>query len=64
VAFDDMRAAETGVIAHPRLRDIDSVLFVVDTVNTAPGGAGTLRIARPRLERVAGETQVRTVSSR
>jgi hypothetical protein len=51
-----MRPAEASVAAHPRLREVDSILFVVDTVNTAPGGEGDLRISQPRLERVAGET--------
>lgn len=64
VRFDDMRPVEPGVLPHPRLRDIDSLLFVVDTVNTTPGSAGDVRISQPRLERVAGETHVRTVSSR
>jgi hypothetical protein len=42
---------------------IDSLLFVVDTINTPPGRAGTVWIDDVRLER-ADDGQVRTVRSR
>jgi hypothetical protein len=45
--------------------DIDSVLFVVDTVNTPPGGRGVLQVSGLRVEGAAeGVGQVRTVKSR
>jgi hypothetical protein len=44
---------------------IDSLLFVIDTVNTKPGSRGELTVSALRVEGAAGAAgQVRTVSSR
>lgn len=44
---------------------VDSLLFVVDTVNTAPGSGGELTVSALRVEGTASPArQVRTVSSR
>ena len=43
---------------------IDSVLFVVDTVNTAPGSRGELWVSALRVEGATAAGQVRTVNSR
>ena len=50
VAFNDM--LPLGVTSNPRPRpaDIESVLFVLDTVNTALGGNGTLWLDNVRYE--------------
>ena len=44
VFFDDMTAVGTAASPHPPLDRIESVLFVVDTVNTKPGTSGQLWI--------------------
>jgi hypothetical protein len=44
---------------------VDSLLFVIDTVNTAPGSGGELTVSALRVEGAEGAArQVRTVSSR
>jgi hypothetical protein len=62
VRFADMRQAE-GAHRPVAIAQVDSILFVVDTTNTAPGEAGELWIGDVRLQRVEG-SQVRTVSRR
>jgi hypothetical protein len=62
VPFGEMTPIDGAPTPIP-LRDVDSVLFVVDTTNTPPGRHGTVWIGDVRLERAA-EPQVRTVSSR
>jgi hypothetical protein len=52
VRFDDMRPAEPGIQAAPRLDQVDSLLVVVDTVNTQTGKAGNLVLGHARLERL------------
>ena len=52
VTFADMVAVDQAPLPIP-LGDIDSVLFVVDTINTPPGRRGTLWIDDVRLERAA-----------
>jgi hypothetical protein len=42
VLFDDMRPSGTTSTPRPSLADIESVLFVLDTINTPLGGRGTL----------------------
>ncbi len=44
VYFDDMRAAGATRTERPPLDAVDSVLFVVDTVNTPLGGSGRIWI--------------------
>jgi hypothetical protein len=51
VRFDDMRPSGQTRTPRPRLEDVRSLLFVVDTVNTAPGTAGQLAIDDVRYER-------------
>jgi hypothetical protein len=53
VRFDDMRPAEPGSAHAPRLADVDSLLLVVDTVNTLPGSSGRIMVTDARLERLA-----------
>jgi hypothetical protein len=51
IFFDDFRPAEAeGAEAVP-LRDVKSVLFVVDTTNTKPGMSGRVWITEPVLQR-------------
>ena len=64
VRFADLRRAEGKSPERPALADVDAMLIVADTVNTAPGSRGMVRIADARLERLAADDQVRTVSSR
>ncbi|PYR34164.1 MAG: hypothetical protein DMF89_06285 [Acidobacteria bacterium] len=53
VTFEDMtRVGETGP-PHPPLADVRSLLFVVDTTNTAPGASGRLWVSDAKLERLA-----------
>jgi hypothetical protein len=52
VTFADMAAVDDAPVPIPP-RDIDSVLFVVDTTNTPTGRRGTLWIGDVRLERTA-----------
>jgi hypothetical protein len=42
VHFDDLTKVSTGVRGAPPLNEVDSLLFVVDTVNTTLGGSGTV----------------------
>ncbi len=42
VYFDEMSSGDSAVRARPVLPSVDSVLFVVDTVNTALGTSGQL----------------------
>ena len=44
VYFDDMTAVGTTTSPHPPLDRVESVLFVVDTVNTKPGISGQIWI--------------------
>ena len=62
VPFAEMTPIDRAPAPIP-LREVDSVLFVVDTTNTPPGRRGTVWIGDVRLERAA-EPQVRTVRSR
>ena len=48
----------------PGLANVDSLLIVVDTVNTPPGRSGAVHVHAAALERLARDGQVRTVSSR
>jgi len=61
VSLADMRVAGTGERTPVDPSGIQSLLFVVDTVNARPGDAGTITI---RDLRVQARDQVRTVSSR
>jgi hypothetical protein len=49
VALGDMRSVDSGGRFDPRL--VDTVLFVVDTVNTMPGTSGSFSISDLRVER-------------
>jgi hypothetical protein len=51
IQFDDMRPSGQTRTRQPRLQDVRSLLFVVDTVNTSPGMAGQLSIDEVRYER-------------
>jgi len=62
VPFSEMVPVDPAPLPIP-LDAIDSLLFVVDTINTPPGRAGTVWIDDVRLER-ADDAQVRTVRSR
>jgi predicted metal-dependent phosphoesterase TrpH len=53
VRFDDLHPAERSSAAAPHLADVDALLVVVDTVNTVPGTAGSVRLTDARLERLA-----------
>jgi len=44
IVFDDLRAIGTTTRERPTLGRIDSILFVVDTVNTPLGGSGRIWI--------------------
>ena len=46
VRFDDMRRVSDASPERPALADVRDVLFVVDTVNTAPGGTGQVWLDR------------------
>jgi hypothetical protein len=50
VRFEELRAAEEGG-NRPELRQVDSLLFVIDTVHTPARTSGTIRIEEVRLER-------------
>jgi hypothetical protein len=50
VSFDTLTPAGATRTAAPRLADVRSVLFVIDTVNTKPGASGRLWIKRAALE--------------
>jgi hypothetical protein len=64
VRFNDLRPAEAATPRAPQLAEVDSLLVVVDTVNTPPGRSGVLHLRRARLERLLPEGQVRTVKRR
>jgi hypothetical protein len=52
VEFDEFaHALRTGEIGRPPLDGVRAILFVVDTVNTAPGSSGIVTIERLRLSR-------------
>jgi hypothetical protein len=51
IPFDEMTRVTTTTAAHPALASVRALLFVVDTVNTAPGAAGRVSIGDVRLER-------------
>jgi hypothetical protein len=51
VFFADMTPAGLTNGPKPDMTQIEDLLFVVDTTNTAPGTAGTVTIAALRLER-------------
>jgi hypothetical protein len=51
VRFDDMRPRGATQTPRPRLEAVRSLLFVVDTVNTASGSAGQVSIDEVRYER-------------
>lgn len=44
IVFDDMRPLTPGAPAHPVLTRVRSLILVVDTVNTKPGGSGRVWI--------------------
>jgi hypothetical protein len=50
VAFRDMTPADSTTKARFQPGDIDTVLFVVDTTNTAPGTQGEFEIKDLRVE--------------
>ena len=50
VAVDEMTPAEPGLDPHPDLSRVDTLLFVLDTVNLQPGSQRTIRLERVRLE--------------
>jgi hypothetical protein len=51
VFFDDIRPRGFTSTVRPALANIDSVLFVVDTVNTRPGTSGQIWLDEIRYER-------------
>ncbi len=51
IFFDEMVAAGQASVPAPSLQTIDTVLFVVDTVNSRPGDEGTFDLAHVRFER-------------
>ena len=57
VFFDDMRPSGATRTPKPRLDEIRSVLFVVDTVNTASGTAGQVMLDNVRYERSGADRQ-------
>ena len=64
VRFDDLSPVEAATPRAPQLAEVDSLLVVVDTVNTPPGRSGVLHLRRARLERLLPQGQVRTVKRR
>jgi predicted metal-dependent phosphoesterase TrpH len=62
VWFRELSPVEPGSAPHPSIESIDSLLFVVDTVNTQPGQTARFWIGDVRAEKTTN--QVRTVSSR
>jgi hypothetical protein len=50
VAVDEMTPAGPGSGPHPDLSQVDTLLFVLDTVNLRPGTQRTIRLERVRLE--------------
>ncbi|HEX7086243.1 MAG TPA: CehA/McbA family metallohydrolase [Vicinamibacterales bacterium] len=63
VPFREMTPVEAPPGTPLDLARVDTILFVVDTVNTKPGAAGELRISELRIAG-ARDRQVRAVSSR
>ena len=61
VSLADMRVAGTGARTPIDRRQIDSLLFVIDTISSRPGDQGTIWIEALATER---GNQVRTVSSK
>jgi hypothetical protein len=53
VRFDEMRVPEPVLAGRPPRPELASLLFVVDTTNTATGSSGTVDIEDVRLEREA-----------
>ncbi len=51
IAFADMREAGSGARAPFAPARIQSLLFVIDSVNTRPGDGGVLWVERLRTER-------------
>jgi hypothetical protein len=51
VRFDDMHPVAPATADRPALADVRSVLWVVDTVNTALGGSGEVRLDAIRFGR-------------
>ena len=51
VFFDDMTPAGATRTPVPRLAEVRSIIFAIDTVNTQPGASGRLWIKRAALER-------------
>jgi hypothetical protein len=51
VPFDDMTPLSPELPAHPPLDEVQSILVVVDTINTVPGTAGRLTIDEVRVEK-------------
>ena len=49
VPFDEMRSVDRSSRMDPRL--VDTILFVVDTVNTLPGSSGRFLVSDLRVER-------------
>jgi hypothetical protein len=50
VRFDDLLPADPTSTEKPRLADVRSMLFVVDTTNTKPGTSGRIWITNPALQ--------------
>jgi hypothetical protein len=53
VMFQDMTPVDGTGPSSPPLAEVRSLLFVVDTTNTAPGASGRVWLSDPRLERLA-----------
>jgi hypothetical protein len=51
VEFDDLSPSPGTEAGKPPLDQVNTVLLVVDTVNTKPGSSGTLWVADPALQR-------------
>lgn len=53
VPLRDMRSIERGTLGGIPIEDVRSVMFVIDTTNTAPGRNGRLWVGSPALVRLA-----------
>jgi hypothetical protein len=51
VPIDELTPVDPAFGLHPDLGRVDTLLFVLDTVNLQPGGQRTIRLERVRLER-------------
>jgi hypothetical protein len=51
VPLEEMTPVEPALGPHPDLGRVDTLLFVLDTVNLQPGSQRTIRLERVRLER-------------